>query len=160
MSMTMPKLSQTMLQNVFMIRRDRQSNTQFQLNNVSGTLPGSMPAVTVLQFRFAPWMLGISTLLAYSYFFQGFGWNQNSHFATIRCIAEHGSPEITPLAGFTGDVSYAGNRIFSNKPPGLALIGTPFYFVMYHVERQFGLDVNDPRIVGYSQHLLSFVLCA
>src|SRR5438876_1059931 len=160
MSMTMAKLSQPMLHKVFMIHRDRQSHTQFQLNNVSATLPGSMPAVDVRQIRFAPWVLAVSTLLSYIYFFQGFGWNQNSHFATMRCIVEHGSPEITPFAGFTGDVSYAGNRIFSNKPPGLALIGTPCWFVIYHVERQLGVDVNEPRIVGYSQHILSIVLCA
>src|SRR5437868_4044866 len=102
-----------------------------------------MPAA-VRQSRSAPWILGIFTLLAYSYFFQGFGFNQNSHFATMRCIVEHGSPEITQLAGFTGDVSYAGNRTFSNKPPGLALIGTPFCFVIYHVERHLGVDVNEP----------------
>lgn len=110
--------------------------------------------------RTSAWLLGVCSFVAYAYFFQGFGWNQNAHYATMRCIVEHGSPEITPLAGFTGDVSYAGDRIFSNKPPGLALLGTPFYFGIDRVERHFGLDVNEPRVVAYSQHLLSIVLCA
>jgi hypothetical protein len=65
---------------------------------------------------------------------QGFGWNQTSHYALIRALAE-GTPTIdrslqeTGVAG-TGDISEYRGHVYSNKAPGLAFVTLPAYLVM------------------------------
>lgn len=104
-------------------------------------------------------LLLIATLLVYGYFFQGYGFNQNAHFDTVRALVERATFEITPYAerldqpGFTGDVSRVGERVYSSKPPGLALFVAPFYAVVYAAERVAGADPTAARMVPLNQHL-------
>jgi hypothetical protein len=92
----------------------------------------------------------------YVYFFQGGGWNQNSQFDTIRAIVERGTTEITAFARNTGDVGVLKDRIYSNKPPGLALMGAPFYFAVYHLERRLGISTDAFWPVNINAHLVTF----
>src|SRR4051812_5257414 len=128
--------------------------------NASDTLRAMAHAVEVPKPLRVPWVLTACSFIAYVYFFQGFGWNPNSHYATIRSIVERGTADITPFTDITGDVSRIGGRIVSNKPPGFPLLGTPFYFVIAKVVQARGLDVNDPAVATHVQHLLTVVLCA
>ena len=41
-------------------------------------------------------MLAAALCFLYAYFFQGGGWNQNSHFDTVRSIVERHAFDITP----------------------------------------------------------------
>jgi hypothetical protein len=116
---------------------------------------GCVPGVSRLDRRAAVLLL-IFLAFAYSYFFQGGGWNQNAHFDTVRAIAERGTLEITPYAGNTGDVVTFGDRVFSNKPPGLGLLGSPVYFTLYRVERALGVDPEEARIVNLNAHIVTF----
>ena len=94
---------------------------------------------------------------SYAYFFQGGGWNQNAHFDTIRALVERGTLEITAYASNTGDVSRIGARVFSNKPPGLALVAAPFYLVVTKAEQALGLERDNPRVITANAHLVTFL---
>ncbi len=104
----------------------------------------------------AKWLLFSTFCFLYIYFFQGGGWNQNAHFDTVRALVETGSPEITPYAANTGDVSRVGERVFSNKPPGLAFAGAPLYLLLFLAERALGADIRDPMLVTANAHLTTF----
>ena len=105
----------------------------------------------------AAWTLAICCLLTYAWFYQGPGYNQHSHFATVRALVEHGTFEITRYVDTTGDVGVLPDgRVFSNKAPGLALWSAPAYFVLYHGERLLGRDpTGDARLVVFNLYLLT-----
>ena len=103
--------------------------------------------------RRAIWLLATTSFVLYAYFFQGTGWNQNAHFDTVRAFVENGTAEITPFATNTGDVSRIGDRVFSNKPPGLPLAGVPVYWLATRIEGVLGVDFFSPRVVNYNMHL-------
>ena len=96
--------------------------------------------------------------IVYGYFFQGGGWNPNSHFDTIRAIVERRALDITPAAANTGDIAVHNRKTYSNKGPGFAVLGAPFYYVLYHVERKLGCDTNDYQTVNLNAHVLTFLL--
>lgn len=88
-----------------------------------------------------------------SWFFNGYGWNQTARYDPIWAWVEPGPNQHTlaiddfmvdPAAGLnTGD--FARNpdhseHYYSNKAPGVSLLGIPAYFVLYHGERLLGLD--------------------
>lgn len=95
-------------------------------------------------------------LLLYAYFFQGGGWNQNSYFDTIRAMVERGTMDIMAYARNTGDAAAFKGRVYENKLPGLALVGAPAYFVLYHLERSLGISPDSFRTVNGNAHALTF----
>jgi hypothetical protein len=130
-------------------------------------LPGLRHTHTIdLQRRLGRLLLLVGTLLVYSYFFQGQGYNQNAQFDTIRAVVEHGTFEITAFARpggtltFTGDTYDISGRIFSNKPPGMAIAGAPVYAVLAGVERAMGLDLNALNVVRLNAYALAMALSA
>lgn len=74
--------------------------------------------------------LTVVGLVACAWFFQGPGWSQWSHYGTIRALVEDGSFQINRFSHLTRDVSVIDDRIYSNKPPGLPLIGAPLYLLI------------------------------
>lgn len=94
--------------------------------------------------------------LLYLYFFQGGGWNQNSHFDTVRAMIETGSPEIGAYAANTGDLRLAQGGVYSNKPPGLALLSAPVYFVLTFLQQRASMDTASPLTVTMNAHLIAF----
>src|SRR5688572_22834583 len=98
--------------------------------------------------------------VVYAYFFQGTGWNQNAQFDTIRALVEHRTFEITRYADNTGDISHVGDRIYSNKPPGVAMLGAPVYAVIYWIERALGVDTDSSRVLIANMHLMTIALSA
>ncbi len=121
--------------------------------------------------------------LAYGYFHQGGGWNQNSRFAQVRSLVEEGSfsinrfcayggeatdksvrlvrrplPERIPadaeLTGLNGlDIAVYGGRIYPNKPPGVTLLARPAYTVIRHVGRARGADADSWSVLTASAYL-------
>ncbi len=72
--------------------------------------------------------------VAYAALVQGPGWNQNSHYALTRALAE-GTPRIDQTryetaSVVTGDISIYRGHTYSNKAPGFALATLPAYFAM------------------------------
>ena len=93
----------------------------------------------------------------YGYFYQGGGWNQNSHFDVVRAIVERRSVEITAFATNTGDIGRSHGRVYSNKGPGLALLATPAYLALVALERALGLRVDSNQAANLNAHVLGFV---
>jgi hypothetical protein len=101
------------------------------------------------------WVLCI--VILHAWFFQGGGWNQNARFDTVRAIVEQGSFEISDFAHNTGDVVEHAGRLYANKPPGHALLGAPFYLVLYQLERAVGWSPDDPVVVNANAYLLTWL---
>src|SRR5262245_27458918 len=71
--------------------------------------------------------LAACLFVAYAYFYQAGGWNQNSRFALVRAIVEEHVLHIDDTMRFdgervTGDVARLGGHFYSDKAPGLALV--------------------------------------
>ena len=71
----------------------------------------------------------VSFVLACAFLVQGTGWNQLSHYALVRALAE-GTATIDRYRGETGDVSYFEGHYYSNKAPGLAFVTLPAYLAL------------------------------
>jgi len=104
------------------------------------------------------WIIFISSFLIYAYFFQGSGWNQLAHFSTMRSLAEHGSADISRFHNLTGDVTFRGEHIYSNKPPGIALLGTTIYFVLMKIERAMRFDIGATKVWLTNLYLMTILL--
>ena len=81
-----------------------------------------------------------------------------AHFDTIRAFAEHGTAAIDPLD--TGDINVVNGRTFSNKPPGVALLGAIPYRAIIAIERLRGTDIDSERVVLLNLRLCTILLCA
>ena len=110
--------------------------------------------------RRAAWIIFLTTFLAYAYFFQGLGWNQFAHFSTMRSLAEHGTADISAFTDLTQDITVNEHGTFSNKPPGIALLGTPFYFLLMKIERWIGIDYSAYRVMLRNLHVMTILLSA
>ena len=104
------------------------------------------------------WWLFAVFCLVYGYFFQGGGWNPNSHFDTIRSIVERRALDITD-ADNTGDIALHEGKAYSNKGPGFAVLGAPMYYVLYQLERKLGRNPDDYEVVNFNAQVLTFLLC-
>jgi hypothetical protein len=60
---------------------------------------------------------------------QPFGYNQGSHLALVRALAD-GTPRIDRYRDYSGDVSYYRGHVYSNKAPGLAFATLPAYLTL------------------------------
>jgi hypothetical protein len=102
----------------------------------------------------------LCSFLVYAYFFQGSGWNQHAHFSTMRALVEDGTADVTRFRERTGDVTFRGDHVYSNKPPGIALMGVPFYFVLAKVEHAAGLDVDATKVWRANLYVMTVLLAA
>jgi hypothetical protein len=71
----------------------------------------------------------VALALAYASLPQGIGWNQNSHYALTRALAD-GTPVVDPYRDETGDVAWIDGHYYSTKPPGLAFVTLPVYLTL------------------------------
>lgn len=57
--------------------------------------------------------------------------NDGSHYALVRAIAEEQRYDIRSYQWYTGnfDVAFHAGGVFSDRPPGTALLATPFYLL-------------------------------
>jgi hypothetical protein len=74
--------------------------------------------------------LGAALFVAYAYFYQAGGWNQNTRFALVRAIVEQGTLRIDDTVHYqgrlvTGDLARYDGHVYSDKAPGLALVAVP-----------------------------------
>ncbi|MEZ4368801.1 MAG: hypothetical protein R2939_21360, partial [Kofleriaceae bacterium] len=69
----------------------------------------------------------VTVLVAYGYFYQAGGWNQNSRFDLVRAIVEDGTLKIDRFEKNTGDESKRDGHYYSDKAPGLSLLAVPVW---------------------------------
>jgi hypothetical protein len=76
----------------------------------------------------------VALAVAYAWPMQVTGWNQNSHWALVRALAD-GVPYIDETLGEigdlgSGDIAHHEGHTYTVKPPGLALETVPWYLVV------------------------------
>src|SRR5262249_7279846 len=91
-------------------------------------------------------LVGGIVFFSCAYFFQGGGWNQNAHFATVVSLVENGSVAIPePGRSSTGDVPRVDGRYISNKPIGTPLVAIPGYVIARTLT--LGIDTHRTQVV-------------
>jgi len=100
-----------------------------------------------------PWILGILLLVSYAYFYEAGGWNQNSRFALVRAIVEHGSLRIDPYQDTTGDRALWRGHYYSDKPPGTSLLAVLPVAVARTASRLAGVDPESPRGIAWTSYV-------
>jgi hypothetical protein len=61
--------------------------------------------------RWIPWLLFAATFIAFAYFHQGGGWNQNVRFAMVRAMVEEGAFSIDSYLVYVGADADRGSRL-------------------------------------------------
>jgi hypothetical protein len=100
--------------------------------------------------------LFLLVFLAHAYFASATGWNQIARIAMIFAIVEPGPYQLTgridefvePNARnfFSGDWARGrGEHFYSNKAPGVSLIGVPAYAALHALERAVGAEPRSAR---------------
>lgn len=79
--------------------------------------------------------LGLAVILtvAYGYFYQAGGWNQNSRFDLVRAVVEDHSVVIDRFHRNTGDKARRDGHYYCDKAPGVSLLAVPGYAVVHAV---------------------------
>ena len=105
--------------------------------------------------------LGLYLLVAltYGYFFNGGGGNPAANFNLTRAIVERHTIAIDEFYRGTGDIAYSEGRLYSNKSPGLGILGVAVYAPLYWIENAAGLDPDSFRVMTINAWLCTFVLC-
>src|SRR5579864_2574763 len=84
-----------------------------------------VPATSRVAPRARAWLIAATLFVSYAYFYQGTGWNQNSHFDMARALAEQHSVRIDSYEWNTGDKAFYQGHYYSDKAPGMALSALP-----------------------------------
>ena len=118
---------------------------------MSKLIPHSFKLQSFLRYYHIELLLFCVVLISYSYFYNGALGNQNSRLDAIFAFVEPGTSDYLtfrinrflpdPLGGNnTNDWARVGDDYYSNKAPGPALIGIPFYFLLFHGESLIGMN--------------------
>jgi hypothetical protein len=76
------------------------------------------------------WGIFALLLASYAYFYQAGGWNENSRMDLVRAIVEDHTLAIDRFHANTGDKARFGSHYYSDKAPGVSLVGAPVYAVL------------------------------
>jgi hypothetical protein len=115
--------------------------------------------------RPAPARAGLLALLAcalaFAWTLQGTGFNQNSHYALVRALA-NGTPQIDRTRHEVGDLStedviHLDGHVYANKAPGLAFATLPLYLAL---DAAGLVGDGDPTRVLWALGLVGCVLPA
>jgi hypothetical protein len=84
-----------------------------------------------------PWRgpLGVFLVLlaSYSYFWHSRDWNTATRLMLTYSLVDRGTVRINGLEDHTGDRARIGDRYYTDKQPGLSLLGVPAYAAARHV---------------------------
>ena len=115
--------------------------------------------MTLADRRVAIWIF-LLAFATYAYFHAGGGWNQNSQLDLTRAIVERHTFAIDAYASNTGDLSFAGGHVYSNKSPALSWVAALPYAAIVAIERTLGLDTNDLQVVTLNAYVCTLVCVA
>jgi hypothetical protein len=96
---------------------------------------------------------------SYAYFYEGGGWNQNSRLDLVRAIVEQRTLRIDDFHQNTEDKAFVNGHYYSDKAPGLALLGVPIAKAARTLMPAAGIDPTSPRgLVDLSYCLTLFTV--
>ncbi|MBN2370451.1 MAG: hypothetical protein JXO72_08185 [Vicinamibacteria bacterium] len=109
--------------------------------------------------------LFVIVVAAHAYFWNAHGWNQTARFASILSFVEPGPGQFTfrienvvrkGVRGLkTGDWTLYDGHYYSNKAPGLHLLGIPAYFPLFHLERLVGLKPFSATLTNVNKAVIN-----
>jgi len=111
----------------------------------------------IVRLRTRSLSLFLLVFLAHAYFASATGWNQIARIAAIFAFVEPGPDQLTlRIDGFvtpnarnfaTGDWAQgSAGHFYSNKAPGVSLLGVPAYAALYGLERVAGAEPRSARL--------------
>src|SRR5207245_5076336 len=100
--------------------------------------------------------LSLLTFATYAYFHAGGGWNQNSQFDLTRAIVERHTFAIDAFTRNTGDVARHGRHVYTNKSPGLSIVGAVPYSILHAFEK----DPDDPLTLALNHYTGTILIVA
>ncbi len=105
--------------------------------------------------------------ISYAWFYNGIGMNHASRLDMIFSAVHRGTLDITP---FTRRDSPLFNTIdwarspetpqvcYSNKAPGVALLGIPVYWLLVHIEDMAGVDITSVKWINLNAYFINLVV--
>jgi hypothetical protein len=99
-------------------------------------------------------LIALTLLISYVYFYQGTGWNQNSHFYLGKVLIEQHTVTIDRYQNLTGDKAYYEGHYYSDKAPGLSLAALPAIKAGWPIALHLGVR---PRVAADVQLYLATV---
>lgn len=110
----------------------------------------------------------VIALVAYAYFYQAGGWNQNSRFALVRALVEDGTARVDGAQRASWDLSCKapdgpcldrkrpdparGEHFYCDKAPGAQLLAVPAYALVHAVA---GSENASPRYQQVASYLVT-----
>ncbi len=73
------------------------------------------------------WVIFVTLLLTYGYFFSEPSWNGRSRMDLVRALVEDHTTQIDRFHANTGDKSYFEGHYYSDKAPGASFLAVPTY---------------------------------
>lgn len=104
-------------------------------------------------------LIGLCVFIVYAWFYQGAGDGQKAHYLTIRSIVEHRSFRIDFYPPQTGDIATFDGRVYSNKPPGFAVLASIVYWPIHAYETHQEIDIDANRVQRLNEYLIGLFLC-
>jgi hypothetical protein len=117
-------------------------------------MPSLSPPPSPVAWRLRALLIAATLFVSFAYFYQGTGWNQNSHFALGKSLVEQHTVRIDRYQGLTGDKAFYQGHYYSDKAPGLALSALPAIAAGWPVALKLGVQ---PRVAADVQLYFSAV---
>jgi hypothetical protein len=70
-------------------------------------------------------LCGVAAFVAYAYFYEAGGWNQNTRFDLVRALVEHRGIQIDDYQSNSGDLARFGSHYYADKAPGASFVAAP-----------------------------------
>lgn len=81
-------------------------------------------------------------LLSFSYFWHSRDWNSATRLMLTYSLVDRGTVRINGLEDHTGDRAHVADRYYTDKQPGLSLLGVPAYAITRHIFGQPSHPLN------------------
>ena len=94
-------------------------------------------------------LIFFALLLAYTYVLPRWAdWSQNSRLNLVRALVERGTVQIDAYVDNTGDYALYEGHAYTDKPPGLSLVGLPLYAVALPLIDQPAVAARLQKLAG------------
>jgi hypothetical protein len=116
-------------------------------------------ALTALSDRGIAVRLFVLAFVAYAWFFNGGGWNQNAVFDLTRAMVERRTFAVDGYHVNTGDLTTVRGENYINKPPGASLLAAIPYAPIYAVERALRVPMDSWFMMTLNAYLVTVLSC-
>ena len=116
------------------------------------------PSPLPIRWRARALLIAATLFASYFYFYQGTGWNQNSHFDLARVLVEQHTVSIDHYQRGTGDKAFYRGHYYSDKAPGLSLLSLPAISAAVPLAAEF--HIARAHVADLQLYLATVVTCS